>query len=107
MTGAVAVMVVASTTVTPVAGTPENVTMAPGANPVPVMVTAAPPATGPVGGVTEVTTGCGSAGCVVPMKTPRSVAAAQKVGDAHETPCTTTFDADDGAMVDADQDVPS
>ena len=100
-------MVVVSTTVTPVAGIPEKFTVAPGANPVPVMVTAAPPAAGPVGGVTDVTTGCASGGWVVPMETPRSVATPQKVDDAHETPFTTSFEVDDGSMDDADHDVPS
>src|SRR5512140_1804262 len=53
----VAVIVVAFTTVTPVAATPPIVTVAPPAKPVPVIVTPVPPAAGPVFGEMAVTTG--------------------------------------------------
>src|SRR5512140_1095494 len=53
----VAVIVVAFTTVTPVAATPPIVTDAPPAKPVPVIVTPVPPAAGPVFGEMAVTTG--------------------------------------------------
>src|ERR1035441_5093136 len=46
--GVVAVMVVLFTTVTPVAAVPPNVTVAPAAKFVPVIVTAVPPAGGPL-----------------------------------------------------------
>ncbi len=54
------VIVVPFTTVTPVAAVPPNVTVAPLTKPVPVIVTAVPPATAPVGGATEVTVGAGN-----------------------------------------------
>jgi len=55
--GVVAVIVVAFTTVTPVAAAPPNVTVAPAAKFVPVMVTAVPPAVGPLFGLTLLTVG--------------------------------------------------
>jgi hypothetical protein len=55
--GVVAVMVVLFTTVTPVAAVPPNVTVAPAAKFVPVIVTAVPPAGGPLLGLTLVTVG--------------------------------------------------
>jgi len=53
--GVLAVMLVVLTTVTPVAAVPPNVTVAPETNPVPVMVTAVPPAVVPEVGETAVT----------------------------------------------------
>ena len=50
-------MVVLFTTVTPVAAVPPNVTVAPAAKFVPVIVTAVPPAGGPLLGLTLVTVG--------------------------------------------------
>jgi hypothetical protein len=58
-TGVVAVIVVPLTTVTLVAALPPTFTVAPVANPVPVIVIAAPPLVDPVGGVTLVTVGAG------------------------------------------------
>jgi hypothetical protein len=55
--GVVAVMVVVLTTVTPVAAVDPNVTIAPLAKLVPVMVTALPPASGPPLGDTLLTVG--------------------------------------------------
>ena len=55
--GDLTVMVVALTTTTLVPALDPNATAAPLANPVPVMVTAVPPAVGPAGGLTEVTVG--------------------------------------------------
>jgi hypothetical protein len=55
--GVVAVIVVLLTTVTPVAAELPKVTVAPEAKFVPVMVTAVPPATGPLFGLTLVTVG--------------------------------------------------
>jgi hypothetical protein len=55
--GVVAVIDVALTTVTPVADPVPNFTVAPAAKFVPVIVTAVPPATGPLFGVTPVTVG--------------------------------------------------
>jgi len=57
--GVVAVMLVALTTVTPVAAEPPIVTVAPPTNPVPVMVTAVPPAVEPDAGETAVMVGGG------------------------------------------------
>jgi hypothetical protein len=56
----VAVIVVAFTTVTPVAGVPPMVTVAPATNPVPLMVTLVPPAVVPLVGAIAVTVGAGS-----------------------------------------------
>ena len=56
--GVVAVIVVLFTTTTLVAAALPNVTVAPAAKFVPVMVTAVPPATGPWFGVTLLTVGC-------------------------------------------------
>jgi hypothetical protein len=53
----VAVIVVLFTTVTPVAAVPPKVTVAPAAKFVPVMVTAVPPAGGPLLGLTLLTVG--------------------------------------------------
>ena len=50
---------VALTTVTPVAGVPPRLTLAPGRKPVPVMVTAVPPVTLPLLGVIALTVGGG------------------------------------------------
>ena len=58
----VAVIVVEFTKVTPVAGTPPKVTVAPLTNSVPVMVTAVPPSVVPLVGVTEVTVGAQAVG---------------------------------------------
>jgi len=55
--GVVAVIVVLFTTVTPVAGVPPNVTVAPATKFVPVIVTAVPPSVVPLFGVTPVTVG--------------------------------------------------
>jgi hypothetical protein len=55
--GVVAVIVVALTTVTPVAAADPNVTVAPDAKFVPVIVTAVPPAVVPLFGDTPVTVG--------------------------------------------------
>ena len=55
--GVVAVMVVALTTVTPVAAVPPMVTAVAPVKPVPVMVTEVPPVVGPVLGVIDVTVG--------------------------------------------------
>jgi hypothetical protein len=55
--GVVAVSVVLFTTVTPVANVPPNVTVAPTAKFVPVIVTAVPPAAGPLFGDILVTVG--------------------------------------------------
>ena len=55
--GAVAVMLVLLTTTTFVAAVPPNVTVAPAAKFVPVIVTAVPPAAGPLFGLTLVTVG--------------------------------------------------
>ena len=57
--GVVAVIEVALTRVTLVAGDPPIVTVGPGRNPVPVIVTGVPPATGPDSGVIAVTVGAG------------------------------------------------
>ena len=55
--GVVAVMVVELTTTTDVADEPPSVTVAPAAKPVPRIVTACPPAVGPVAGEIAVTAG--------------------------------------------------
>ena len=55
--GVVAVMVVLFTTVTLVAAAEPKVTVAPEAKLVPVIVTAVPPATGPLFGLTPLTVG--------------------------------------------------
>ena len=60
--GAVAVIVVPFTTVTPVADVPPSFTVAPDRKPVPVMVTGVPPVEGPVLGEIEVTVGAGLPG---------------------------------------------
>jgi hypothetical protein len=52
-------MEVALTTFTPVAALPPKLTVAPVRNPVPVMVTAVPPAGRPLAGETDVTVGAG------------------------------------------------
>ena len=54
-----AVMEVALTTFTPVAAVPPKLTVAPDKNPLPVMVTAVPPAVEPEVGETAVTVGAG------------------------------------------------
>ena len=56
---AVAVIEVLLTTVTPVADVPPNFTVAPVRKPVPVMVTAVPPAVVPDAGEIEATVGAG------------------------------------------------
>jgi hypothetical protein len=55
--GVVAVIVVAFTTVTPVAAVPPNVTVAPLTKPVPLIVTLVPPAVGPLVGAIPLTVG--------------------------------------------------
>ena len=60
--GAVAVIVVLFTTVTPGADVPPSLTVAPARKPVPLMVTAVPPVEGPVFGVIDVTVGAGFPG---------------------------------------------
>jgi len=55
--GVVTVIVVGSTTFTPVPAVPPKVTVAPGTNPVPVMVTTVPPAVDPLSGEISVTVG--------------------------------------------------
>jgi hypothetical protein len=55
--GVVAVMVLAFTTVTPVAAVPPNVTVAPAAKFVPVIVTAVSPPVDPLLGLTPLTVG--------------------------------------------------
>jgi hypothetical protein len=63
--GVVAVMVVALTTVTPVAAAPPKVTLVAPVKLVPVMVTAVPPSVEPLLGATPVTVGaCASAGAL-------------------------------------------
>ena len=57
-------IVVGSTTVTPVAGTPPTETVAPDRKPVPRMVIWVPPASGPKEGVTRVTDGGGAPGLI-------------------------------------------
>ena len=57
--GVVAVIEVLFTTVTPVADVPPSLTVAPARNPVPVMVTAVPPAVVPEFGVIALTVGAG------------------------------------------------
>jgi hypothetical protein len=57
--GVVAVIDVLFTTVTPVAGVPPRITVAPARNPVPVRVTAVPPAAVPDAGETPVSVGGG------------------------------------------------
>jgi hypothetical protein len=54
------VIVVAFTTVTPVAAVPPNVTVAPAVKPVPVIVALVPPAAGPEVGAIELTVGGGT-----------------------------------------------
>ena len=54
-------IVVALTTLTPVAALPPTVTVAPAAKFVPVIVTAVPPAVGPDAGATPLTAGAGPA----------------------------------------------
>ena len=60
--GVLAVMLVALTTVTPVAAVPPRLTVAPVKKPVPVMVTAVPPLVVPVAGDIAVTVGAGFVG---------------------------------------------
>jgi hypothetical protein len=55
-------------TVTPVAVVPPSFTVAPGENPVPVMVTVAPPLTDPEFGVIAVTVGAGGEPCPLALK---------------------------------------
>ena len=55
--GVAAVIEVLLATVTPVAAVPPKLTVAPETKFVPVTVTAVPPATGPLAGVTDVTLG--------------------------------------------------
>ena len=57
LAGVLQVISVLDETDTPAAGTPPNVTLAPKANPVPLIVTAVPPVVGPVPGVTEAIVG--------------------------------------------------
>ncbi len=57
--GVVTVIVVSSTTVTFAPGVPPKVTPVAPVKPLPVMVTAVPPVSGPLAGVTEVMTGSG------------------------------------------------
>ena len=57
--GVVAVIDVLPTTFTLVAAVPPRLTVAPARKPVPVMVTAVPPATGPAFGLIEATVGAG------------------------------------------------
>src|SRR5436190_290419 len=58
--GAVAVIVVPLTTVTPVAAVPPTVTVAPAAKPVPEIVRSVPPAAAPEAGDTPLTVGAGA-----------------------------------------------
>ena len=58
--GVVAVILVALTTITPVAAVPPMVTVAPVTKAVPVIVTPVPPAVGPLPGEIEVTDGGGA-----------------------------------------------
>ena len=60
--GAVAVIVVDPVTVTAVAGTPPNDTVAGETNPLPISVTVFPPASGPEAGLTELSAGFGGTG---------------------------------------------
>jgi hypothetical protein len=60
--GVVAVIDVALATVTPLAAVPPNDTVAPAANPVPLIVTAVPPAVVPEDGETPLTAGATGAG---------------------------------------------
>ncbi len=55
--GEVAVIEVDELTVTPVAGLPPKLTVAPLTNPEPAMVTTVPPPVGPLAGLTELTVG--------------------------------------------------
>ena len=57
--GDVTVIDVAETTLTPVPALPPNATVSPDAKPVPVIVTAVPPAAGPVAGESPLTAGAG------------------------------------------------
>ena len=57
--GVVAVIDVALTTTTPVAGVPPRLTVAPATKPVPVIVTGVPPAVGPLVGAIVLTVGAG------------------------------------------------
>ena len=57
--GVMAVIEVLLTTFTAVAAVPPRLTVAPARKPVPVIVTAVPPATGPAFGVIELTVGAG------------------------------------------------
>jgi hypothetical protein len=57
--GVVAVIDVALTTTTPVAGVPPRLTVALGRKPVPVMVTGVPPVVGPLVGKIVLTVGAG------------------------------------------------
>jgi hypothetical protein len=63
--GVVAVIVVLFTTTTPVGAVPPNVTVAPAAKFVPVIVTVVPPATVPLFGATLLTVGIGFAALIV------------------------------------------
>jgi hypothetical protein len=78
--GVVAVIVVAFTTVTPVAAVPPIVTVAPLTNPVPAIVTLVPPPIGPEFGVIELTVGGGT-----------NVKQAEQVPDCVSGFVTTTF----------------
>ena len=60
LAGEVAVIIVALTTVTPVAAAPPNITAVAPVKLVPVMVTAVPPASGPLVGEMPVTVGGGT-----------------------------------------------
>lgn len=74
--GETAVMLVADPTATELAAVPPMVTVAPDANPVPVIVTAVPPLAGPLVGENEMTDGGGAGGAVVPVCVMANVCAA-------------------------------
>jgi hypothetical protein len=63
-TGVVAVIVVAFTKVTPVAGLPPTLTVGPAAKLVPVIVIESPPSTDPLLGLTPLTVGAGGGGAL-------------------------------------------
>src|SRR3989441_12057276 len=72
--GVVALICVALTTLTPVAGVPPTVTVAPAAKFVPVIAIAVPPAVGPELGLTPLTVGGGvGAGQLTNLKVPTRV----------------------------------
>src|SRR3989442_224688 len=68
--GVVGLILVALTTLPPVAGVPPTVTVAPAAKPVPLIAIAVPPAVGPELGLTPVTVGAGVAGQFANLNVP-------------------------------------